>query len=242
MARQIDMEKWRGLIPWIPMQMKPQPSFTRGESMKIIINSWYQLYGSKPVTASEIIESIQDNNNSKICQYLRELSSRAAATQLGKFLDKSQKLWFSIPTLFGETNFSISRILNGSYARYTLTEISGQDIIQFTPYQDSFISLVGGSIKIQLGKDLIVSFDNLNGDPTIEEVGYKDQAKYVFLDPTGTKRYYVRNGKLGIFCKQFGIISEDLSMVARGARKHHHGWTGYRVDKPKVKEARLRLA
>ena len=43
MARQIDMEKWRGLIPWIPMQMKPQPSFTRGESMKIIINSWYQL-------------------------------------------------------------------------------------------------------------------------------------------------------------------------------------------------------
>ena len=93
-----------------------------------------------------------------------------------------------------------------------------------------------------MGKEQIVSFDNLTGNPTIEEIGYKDQAKYVFLDPAGTKRYYVRDRKLGIFCEPFGLSPDDMSMVARGARKHHQGWTGYRVDKPNVKEARLRIA
>ena len=209
--------------------------------MKTIIQSWYQLHGSKPVTASEIIDSIHDDNESKFSQYLRELSVHAAATQLGKFLDKSQKLRFSIPTLFGETNFSISRILNGSHVRYMLMEIIGQDIIQFIPYSDSFVSLVGGSLKIRLGKDQIVSIDYSDSDSVIEEVGYKDQAKYVFLDPTGTKRYYVRDRKLEIFCKQFNLTSADMSMVARGARKQHQGWTGYRVDKPTVKAARLRI-
>ena len=209
--------------------------------MKTIIQSWYQLHGSKPVTASEIIDSIQDNNQSTLCQYLRELSPHAAAAQLGKFLDKSQKLRFSIHTLFGETNFSISRILNGSQARYALIEIPGQDIIQFIPYQDTFISLIGGSLKIRLGKDQIVSIGYSDSDPVIEEVGYKDQAKYVFLDPTGTKRYYIRDRKLEIFCKQFNLTSANMSMVARGARKQHQGWTGYRVDKPTAKAARLRI-
>ena len=201
--------------------------------MKTLISLWHDAYGMGRVRASDIVELLDPKSSSFLKRYLYELAPHAAATQIGKILDglSESNISFDIHTLWGTECVSVQRILNGSKPGYRLSSLSG-DAIEYEPFRDSHVCFAGGEIHLQLGAERINVL--LSGEVEPEEIGNIARAHYMFMNPNGTERHWIERTELDTFCKKHGLTPSLMSMVARGVRRHHLSWTGYRIDKPDV--------